>query len=308
MAYNAFVLLSFYAALRRCVTLVGAWPCDDDAAAADCPSAVEWIVTGAGAVQAMAYVAVATVHRQSSTVGLLNGAYDVLARRRRGGRTDGGKRSHVNAAVTYAAAVMAFVLIRSAAVAAARPDRFAAIDVLLVCVPVAAVPIVVECAIVCVCTVAEDACRDVVDRLGRLNAAMTVAADGPAPRAADWHWRLETVWRDYWRGCRLVDRLSECYGLDLAVDLTANMLFFVVYAYVTMMSVYASCTGTVSASGVAAPFHWNVALACQLACVSFRIVFISYRAERIKQVVVLYTLRGKCAKNTVEKTYLRGKY
>lgn len=116
-------------------------------------------------------------------------------------------------------------------------------------------------------------------------ASQNNVSDHCAPPSMRWQ-QIETVWRDYWRGCRLVDRLSACYGLDLAVNLTCNMLFFIVYAYFTLMSVYEWFAGGAERTGdSAAAFYWTTALACQLAGVSFRIVFISYRAEKIKQVV-----------------------
>lgn len=282
LAYNALVMVLFYWTSRRCASLVGSWPCAD---AVSCSSAIEWIVAAAGAAHAMVFVAVATVHRHASTAGLLNRVHDVVARGASASST--GRRSHVSVTGTYAATVAAITVARSAAAVAARPDRFRVADVLMLWLPVAAVPIVVECVIVCVCAAAENTCHDVVDRLDRL------AADGRSDHhhhhhhhtrhRLPMHWRLEMVWRDHWRVCRLVDHLSRCFGLDLAVDLTANMLLFIGYAYVTLMSVHA--TWSAGPDGDAAAVYWNVALACQLACVSFRIVFVSYRAEKIKQVV-----------------------
>lgn len=265
LAYNALVMVLFYWTMRRCVSLAGAWPCGD---AVSCSSAIEWIVTAAGAVQAMVSVAVATVHRRTSTADLLNRVYDVL-------RARGPRSRHVRVAGGYAATVAAFALVRAAAVAAARPDRFPVADVLLLWLPVAAAPIAVESAIVCVCAAAEGACRDVADRLRRL------AADVPCCRTLPTHWRLEMAWRDHWRVCLLVDRLSRCFGVDLAVHLTANMLLFIGYAYVTLVSVH----NTTWSAGPRAAVYWNAALVCQLAGVSFRIVFVSYRAEKIRQAV-----------------------
>lgn len=284
------MLLLLYSAFRRCVTLVGRWPCSD---AVECSSAVEWIVTAAGVAQAMACVVVATVHRQTRTAGLLNSMRDVLARGSGKARTMKGRRSHLLVGGVYAATATVIVMARSVAVVAARPDRFWAADVLLLCLPAAVMPIAAECAIVCVCSAAENASRDVVDRLRRLAATKddngrlghSTNVDGipasrrPAKRTPVQWEQVEAVWRDYWCCCQLVDRLSGCYGLDLAINLTTNMLFFIVYAYVTLMSVYAQFADN------AAVFYWNVALVCQLAGVSFRIVFISYRAEKIKQVV-----------------------
>lgn len=295
MAYNALLMLLFYMALRRCVTLIGPSPCMD---MFECPASIEWFIVAAGTVQAMVSIAVATVHRPSSTVDLLNSAHDVLTRD--GGRDDvyvaGGREpktvlwSHRSVAGAYAATVTAAVLGKSVAMHWAKADRFAVADMLLVCVPVAAVPVVVECAIVSVCRTAENVCRDTVNRLSRLAAACDDARGHGASWAAKRrpvHWQLETVWRDYWHGCRLVDRLSQCYGLDLAINLTLNMLLFIGHAYVCiMMLVYNSRSrehgGDVTDT---ADLYWSVALVCQLTCVSFRIVFISYRAERIKQVV-----------------------
>lgn len=297
LAYCAALTVWFYWTARRCVALVGRWPCggggggsggdndEDDVTADSCSSAVEWIVAAACAAQAATSVAVAAIHRWSRSAELLNAARDVLA----GSAGSARCTSHVTAGAWYAAAAAAVVAARSAAVVAARPDRFAAADVLALYVPAVAAAVGVECAIVCVCSAAERAGHDAVDRLRRLAADVAGAASlgrgagGPKARLPV-HWRLECVWRDHWRGCRLVDRLSRCHGLDLAVNLTASMLLFVVYAYVNLMTVY----GTVVAARrpvTAAAVHWNLALACQLACVSFRIVFMSYRAERIKQVV-----------------------
>lgn len=289
---NALVLVLLYCAFRRCMTLIGDRPCDQGSSAAECSSAVEWTLTAAGVAQAMVSVVVATVHRQSSTAGLLNRTYDVLARGRGGGdeATGSRRRSHLGVGGAYAAAVAAIVVARSAAIVAARPGRFTVADVLLLsAMPAAVVAVTVECSIVCMCSVAENACHDVVDRLSRLRPDRGGVARA-AKRCSLLHWRLEFVWRDYWRTCRLVDCLSECYGLELAVDLTANMLYFIVYAYVTIKTVYyyAAHTGgsgnNVDEDATSA-LYWNVALACQLACVSFRIVFISYRADKIKQVV-----------------------
>lgn len=256
-------------------------------------------MTAASVAQAAACVVVAAVHRQTRTAGLLNSMRNVLARGGGKGLTAKGRRSHLLMGGAYAATATVIAVARSVAVVAARPDRFRAADVLLLCLPAAAVPVAVECAIVCVSSAAENACRDVVDRLRRLAAtrddggrSTTVRADGipasrrPAKRTPAVQWQqVEAVWRDYWRCCQLVDRLSGCYGLDLAINLTVNMLFFIVYAYVTLMSVYAQFADTAAKNSGAAVFYWNVALVCQLAGVSFRIVFISYRAEKIKQVV-----------------------
>lgn len=304
LAYNALLLLLLYWAFRKCMSLIGSWPCDSPVG---CSSAVEWIATAAGAAQAMVSIAVAVVYRQSSTAGLLNSIYDLLSR---GGaaETRGEKRrSHLIIGGTYAAAAIAVVLARSSAVVLARPSRFSASDVLLLYVPVSVVPIAVECAIVCVCSVAENACHEVVDRLNSLATSVakvdqcSTSLARAKLRHRSVHRQLEIIWRQYWRGCRLVERLSQCYGLDLTVNLTANMLFFIVYAYFTLMSVYMSSTrdtGTDSSMAAnattigdvddaVATIYWNVALLCQLVCVSFRIVFISYRAEKIKQVVII---------------------
>lgn len=276
-----------YWAFSRCTALAGHWPCAGDAAA-DCAATIEWTAMAVGAAQAMACVATAAVHRLSRTAGLLNGVRDVLARHRHRR-----PRSHVWTAGAYAAVALSAAAARFAAAAAARPDRFRAADVLLACVPAAAVPVAVECTVVCVCSAAENGCRDVVARLRGLARGGGGSGGGPR-RSPPVRWQqVEAAWRDHWRCCRLVDRLSRCYGLDLAVNLAVNTLLFVVYAYVTLVSVHASLTGdreSGTAAGTSLPY-WNAALVCQLACVSFRIVFISYRAETIKRVVRRYTLR-----------------
>lgn len=289
LAYNVLVLVLLYCSFRRCVTLIGSWPCDGAGTSTiECSSAIEWGLTAVSTAQAMVSVVVATVHRQSSTAVLLNRVYQVLSRSGGSGNEapSSKKWSHLTVGNAYAATVAAIVAARSVAIVVARPGHFSVTDVLLSSVvTVAIVPVGVECSIVCVCSVAENACHDVVDQLRRL----TSDSDGGGVRAAKrcplLHWRLEVAWRDYWRSCRLVDRLSECYGLDLAVNLTVNMLFFIVYAYVTIMSVYATFTGEFNDGNDTSMFYWNVAMACQLVCVSFRIVFISYRAEKIKQAV-----------------------
>lgn len=265
-------------ALRRCVTLVGSWPCGN-AESVECSSAIEWIVTAVGTVQAMASVVAATVHRQSRTIGLLNRAYRVLIRR----RSVHGHRSHLCVAGAYSITALLIVLTRSVALVASRPDRFSAADVLLVCLPTAVLPIVVECTIVSMCSAAENVFRDVVERLNRLATANAGSGTSRFHRLRLVHWRLEIVWREYWRGCRLVDDLSRCYGLDLAINLIVNMLLFIGYSYITLMSVWASTT--TDGQRAETIVYWNVALVCQLVCVSFRIVFISYRAERTTQVV-----------------------
>lgn len=284
------------------MSLIGGWPCDSTVG---CSSAVEWIATAAGAAQAIASIVVAMVYRRSSTAGLLNSAYDLLSRgdtiEPRGKK----RRSHLTVGGVYAVTAVAVVLARSSAIVLARPDRFSTADVLLLYVPVSVVPIAVECTIVCVCSVAENACHDVVDRLSGLATSVAVCASPSRAklRHRPAHWQLEVVWRQYWRGCQLVERLSECYGLDLTVNLTATMLSFIVYAYFTLMSVYESSTRNTGSDSYVTPanataavggaddavatIYWNVALLCQLVCVSFRIVFISYRAEKIKQVVII---------------------
>lgn len=291
LVYSALIIMWFYWTVRRCTSLVGDWSCGD---AVSCSSNVEWIVSTAGAAQAMVSVAMAAAHRQASTAHLLNNAYNVLSRSTNKRMTGGGilRRQHAfTMAAVYATVAGSVVLARSVAVIIARPDRFAIADVLLLCLPAVTVTVVVECVIVCICVTAEDTCRDVVHRLHK------IALDAARPPVADrrgghrpLHWQLEAAWRDHWRGCQLVDGLSTCYGLDLAVNLTASMLYFVVYAYVTLISVYASFDSldhgnTIEHNNSASIIYWNIALACQLFCVSFRIVFISYRAERIKQVV-----------------------
>jgi len=291
LACTGILMLLFYWTVRRCASLVDDWSCSD---AASCSSDVEWIVSTASAGQAMVSVATAAVHRRSSTVHLLNYAYNVLSRNANERLIEGRslRRQRVfTVAGSFATLAGAVVLVRSVAVVVARPNRFSIIDVLLLCLPAAIVPIVVECGIVSMCVAAEDTCRDVVHRLQQ------IAIDAERPKAATrrcgrqpLHWQLEAAWRDHWRGCQLVDCLSTCYGLDLAVNLTASMLFFVVYAYVTLISVYTSYVlndhnGTTTPDNPNGVIFWNIALACQLSCVSFRIVFISYRAERIKQVV-----------------------
>lgn len=279
LAYSALVCLSLYWAFRRCTALAGRWPCGD---AAECAATIEWTAIAVGAVQAMACVVTAAGHRLSRTAGLLNSVRDVLRRRHRRPAA-GWPRSHVWTAGRYVAVALVAALARSAAAAAARPDRFRVADVLLVCVPVAAVPIAVECTTVCVCSAAEDACRDVVARLRRLASVGGGGGGTRGPPPVRWQ-QVEAAWRDYWRCCRLVDRLSRCYGLDLAVNLAVNTLLFIVYAYVTLVSVHASLATATTTAGTSL-LYWNAALVCQLACVSFRIVFISYRAEMIKRVV-----------------------
>lgn len=281
LAYNALLMLLFYLSLRRCMTLIGSSPCMD---MFKCPLSIEWFTLAAGAVQAMVSIAVATVYRPSSTVDLLNSAHDVvLTRGENGAKT---KWSHQSVAGAYAAMTTTAILGRLVAMYLAKSDNFAAIDILLVYLPMAVVPIVVDCTIISICCIAENVCRDTVDRLSRLAAACEVNDRGPSwakHRAA--HWRLETVWRDYWHGCQLVDRLSRCYGLDLAINLTVNMLLFIGYAYMCIMVlVYNWSTEPGNVTGTT-KIYWYVALVCQLTCVSFRIVFISYQAEGIKQVV-----------------------
>jgi len=288
LACSVLMILLFYWTVRRCASLVGDWTCND---ATSCSSDVEWIVSTASAAQAMVSVATAAVYRRSSTAHLLNYAYNVLSRNTNKCVIGGRWRYAFSVAGAFATVAGAVVLARSVAVVVARPNRFAILDVLLLCLPAAAVPIVVESGIVCVCTAAEDTCHDVVRRLQK------IATDAARPPAATrrcgrrpLHWQLEAAWRDHWRGCQLVDGLSTCYGLDLAINLTTSMLFFVVYAYVTLISVYASYAAndqdrTTVRDNQTGVICWNIALACQLSCVSFRIVFISYRAERIKQVV-----------------------
>ncbi|VVC44135.1 7TM chemoreceptor [Cinara cedri] len=310
LAYNMLVLVLLYCALQRCVTLVGGWPCGDGNSSVECSSAIEWILTAAGVIQAMVSVTVATVHRQSSTASLLNQVHYVLGRGRGCGNEAVTSKtwSHLSMSGVYAATVATIVVARSVAIVAARPGHFSVTDVLLSSVmPATVVPVTIECSIVCICSVAENTYYDVIDRLRRLASNSDGGVDGgrTSKRCLLMHWRLEVVWRDYWRGCRLVDRLSECYGLDLAINLTANILFFIVYAYVTIMSMYAAFTdGPGNAvEDTVATFCWNVALACQLACVSFRIVFISYRAEKIKQVAensVLILLRNLLKHNNLD--------
>lgn len=262
-----------YWAFGRCTALAGRWPCGD---AAECAATIEWTAIAVGAAQAMACVATAAGHRLSRTAGLLNSVRDVLAARHRRSAA-GWPRSHVRTAGAYAAVASAAAAARFAAAAVARPDRFRVADVLLVCAPVAAVPIAVECAVVCACSAAENACRDVVDRLRRMARG---GGGGGTRRLPPVRWRqVEAAWRDHWRCCRLVDGLSRCYGLDLAVNLAVNTLLFVVYAYVTLVSLAAD------GESAGTSFYWNAALVSQLACVSFRIVFISYRAEMIRRVV-----------------------
>jgi hypothetical protein len=292
LAHSALMILWFYWTVRRCASLVGDWSCGDTVS---CSPNVEWIVSTAGAVQAIVSVATAAAHRRSSTAHLLNYAYNVLSRGTNR-RVSGGRllrRQHAfTMAGAYATVVGVVVLARSVAVFIARPNRFTVVDVLLLCLPAVTVTTVVESVIVCMCAIVEDTCRDVVYRLNN------IALDAARPPAVGrrgghrpLHWQLEAAWRDHWRGCQLVDGLSTCYGLDLAVNLTTSMLYFVVYAYVTLISVYTSYTSlddnnsTTGHDYPASVIYWNIALACQLFCVSFRIVFISYRAERIKQVV-----------------------
>jgi len=285
------MMLLFYWTVRQCASLVYDWSCSD---ATSCSSDVEWIVSTASAAQAMLSVATAAVYRRSNTAHLLNYTYYVLSRNANE-RVIGGRLLRRWRAFTVAGAFATVagvvVLARSMAVVVARPNRFSILDVLLLCLPAATVPIVVECGIVCVCSSAEDTCRDVVHRL------QNIAIDAAQPPATTrrcgrrpLHWQLEAAWRDHWRSCQLIDHLSTCYGLDLAINLTTSMLFFVVYAYVTLISVYATYVGndynsTPASDNYNGVIYWNIALACQLSCVSFRIVFISYRAERIKQVV-----------------------
>jgi len=285
------MMLLFYWTVRRCASLVDDWSCSD---ATSCSSDIEWIVSTASAAQAMVSVATAAVYRRSSTAHLLNYAYYVLSRNTNQGVIGRWlpRRNHAfTVAGAFATVAMVVVLVRSMAVVVARPNRFSILDVLLLCLPAATVPIIVECSIICVCSSAEDTCRDVVYRL------QNIAIDAARPPASTrrcghqpLHWQLEAAWRDHWRSYQLIDGLSTCYGLDLAVNLTASMLFFVVYAYVTLISVYTSyfandLNGTTASDNYNGIMFWNIALACQLSCVSFRIVFISYRAEKIKQVV-----------------------
>lgn len=288
---SALMILLFYWTVRRCASLVSDWTCSD---ATSCSSDVEWIVSTASAAQAMVSVATAAVHRRSSTAHLLSYSCNVLSRNTNE-RVIGGlwrrRQRAFTVAGTFATVAGVIVLARSVAVVVARPNRFSIVEVLLLCLPAATVPIVVECGIVCVCTAAEDTCHDVVRRLQKI--ARDAAQPPAVTRQCDrrpLHWQLEAAWRDHWRGCQLVDGLSTCYGLDLAINLTASMLFFVVYTYVTLISVYESYAandqnGTTVHENHNGVLYWNIALACQLSCVSFRIVFISYRAERIKQVV-----------------------
>lgn len=294
LACSAAMMLFFYWTVRRCASLVDDWSCSD---ATSCSSDVEWIVSTASAAQAMVSVATAAVYRRSSTAHLLNYAYYVLSRNGNK-RVIGGRLPQRQRAFTvtgaFATVAMVVVLVRSMAVMVARPNRFSIIDVLLLCLPAATVPIIIECSIVCVCSSAEDTCCDVIQRL------QNIALDAARPPATNrlcgrqpLHWQLEAAWRDHWRSCQLIDCLSTCYGLDLAVNLTTSMLFFVVYAYVTLISVYTSYVandnnGTTANDNYNGIMFWNIALACQLSCVSFRIVFISYRAEKIKQVVLTY--------------------
>lgn len=281
-------MVSYYFTFRRCMSLAGGFPCKS---AADCAAAVEWSVAAAGATLSIASVAVAALHRQLRTAGLLNRTLGMLSTRGTVGWTATAthrRGSHLIVGGTYGAIAVTVMVARLVALTASWPDRFTATDVLLLYAPAAIAPIAVECTIVCVCSVAESTCWHVVDRLDEL-AAPNGHGCGWAPRAehrrtAQVYQRLETAWHDYREVCRLVDSLSECYGLDLAVNLTASMLFFIMYAYLTIMSVYAACTGVADATDN--DLYWNVSLVCQLLCVSFRIVFISYRAEKLKQVVM----------------------
>ncbi|XP_050529028.1 gustatory receptor 68a-like isoform X2 [Daktulosphaira vitifoliae] len=223
---------------------------------------MEWVVTCASIVQAIVSVMIACLYRFNETSSVLNQMFHLHSQRPSISNIQDHKST-----MLYFGIVTGLIFIRIFAVVLSRPDNFMFKETVL-CLPALLIPVMVECDIVQVCVVFDDTCRQIVQDLNTLCNCRHLAKSR----------QLKILWEKHWQCCQLINTASKCYGLDLLLNMIASMLSFIFYTYITLKSAYALTLDD--------PYKlfWTIGLICQLVNVSFRIVFVSYQADKIKHV------------------------
>lgn len=259
LVYSVMTIVYLYWTFRNCTRLI-TWT---NASPEQYSSNMEWIVTCASVFQAIVSIAIACVYRLGETTKVLNQMLRLYSERRSTSSSKGHKTT-----MLYFGTVAGLIFIRTFAVVLSRPNSFMFKETVL-CLPALLIPVIVECNIVQVCVIFDDTCRQIVQDLNALCHCRQSVRDR----------QLKNLWEKHWKCCQLINATSKCYGLDLLINMIASMLCFIFYTYITLISAYAVTLN--NPSGI----FWTIGLICQLVSVSFRVVFVSYQADKLKRVV-----------------------
>lgn len=93
------------------------------------------------------------------------------------------------------------------------------------------VPLSMECVFLVICSIVEDTCYAITKTLKNLcNSSNTTLLT----------WNIKILMNIHQRAAKLLRINSKCFNKDLFVDLIFNMIWFIIYIYVTILSFYKS--------------------------------------------------------------------
>lgn len=126
------------------------------------------------------------------------------------------------------------------------------------------IPLSMECMLLLLCSVVENACSEINITLAELaigNHNVIVL-----------NRRLTSLIDSYQEAANLLNKVSRCFSRDLLVDLAFNMIWFIIYIYVATVAL---CTAGSSIGR-------NVCLILELIFLATRVCFLSYSVNRIE--------------------------
>lgn len=126
------------------------------------------------------------------------------------------------------------------------------------------VPLTVECLFLLLCSVVKDMCSEINVRL----TILVVEKQNVISLTQNLIWLTHS----HQNAVNLLKMVSRCFNQDLLIDLAFNMIWFIIYIYVTIVSL---CT-------VGSSTGRNICFVLELIFLASRVCFLSYSVNKIE--------------------------
>lgn len=92
------------------------------------------------------------------------------------------------------------------------------------------IPLSMECMVICLCAIIRDTCRKINEILETLS--------GGEYNNVVLAWNLKNLMKIHQNASNVLKTITKCFDKDLLIDLTFNMVWFIVYIYLIIVSLW----------------------------------------------------------------------
>ncbi len=246
LIFNIFVIFVFLYTLIACFFTVG-WPCFN---VNDC---AVWLVSWNHVTVAVFLVTSSITYRRLKLPDCLNMA-QVLSRQYPK------NQAKFRVTIRYYFVALTAIFVVKTVIALPMEKSYVVFSLYSFC---CIVPLTVECTFMILCSVVENVCHEISDSLGKLSTRRNTIF---------LTWDIKDLIELHLEAANLLRKIINCFEKDLLVDLTFNMIWFIIYIYVTVVSL---CTFDTNP-------RKNVCLLIELLFLAVRVCFLSYSVSRIE--------------------------